>query len=161
TRQMRRLNDLIDAFTSEAGEINAAKQVLIRRVAMLTLQLEMLESAISNNEGGEASRAQLLLYDRVASSLRRHLEALGLEQAAVSTSPEPARIVLRAFELECVCGMSWEGAERAALAEDRASITRTPTSADAPPAGFDSWDRALGLIGDDEERLARRPVNSH
>jgi hypothetical protein len=80
----RRLRDLIAAHVSDLGGVAAcseAERVLIRRAAMLTLQMELLESRWTQN-GGEASEKSLLIYQRCDGSLRRVLRDLGLKRRA-------------------------------------------------------------------------------
>jgi hypothetical protein len=75
---MRRLRDLIDAHTSDLGgddNISEGERRLVRRCAMLTLQLEMMETRWAANDG-EASEKQLETYQRVTGALRRTLESL-------------------------------------------------------------------------------------
>jgi hypothetical protein len=76
----RRCRDVIAAHLSDlGGEANTstAERSLIRRVAVLTTQLEILETkfAVSN---GDASAKDLDLYQRTAGNLRRLLQTLGL-----------------------------------------------------------------------------------
>jgi hypothetical protein len=78
----RRLRDLIGAYTSDLGgnsNISEAERVLVRRASMLTLQLELMERHFALN-GGEATAPQLECYQRATNTLRRTLEALGLER---------------------------------------------------------------------------------
>ena len=79
---MRRLRDLIDAHTSDLSgddNISSGERSLIRRAAMLTLQLEMMETRWAANDG-EASEKQLHTYQTATNSLRRTLESLGLQR---------------------------------------------------------------------------------
>ena len=79
----RRWRDLIAAILSDRGgedNVSESGKVLVRRAAMLALQLELMEHRFSQNEGGEASNKQLECYQRVTNTLRRTLEALGLER---------------------------------------------------------------------------------
>jgi hypothetical protein len=57
----------------------------VRRAALLTLELELLESRFEENDGAKA--AELECYQRVASSLRRLLESLGLKRRARDVTP--------------------------------------------------------------------------
>jgi hypothetical protein len=86
---MRRLRDLVHAHTADLGGEDAtsqAEQVLIRRAAMLTLQLEMMEQRFAANDG-EASSHQLEVYQRTSNSLRRLLESLGLKRRPKNITP--------------------------------------------------------------------------
>jgi hypothetical protein len=84
SRWMRRLSDLISQHVADAGGedyCSQAELVLIRRCAMLTLQLELMEHRWAENDG-EASAKQLEVYQRVANSLHRILAGLGLQRRA-------------------------------------------------------------------------------
>jgi hypothetical protein len=86
----RRLRDLITDHVADLGGADAASQaekVLVRRAAMLTLQLELLEQRFALNDGGEASAPQIETYQRTTNTLRRTLEALGLERRAKDVTP--------------------------------------------------------------------------
>lgn len=86
---MRRLRDLVAAHVNDLGgadNISEAEQVLVRRAAMLTLQAEMMESRWSAN-GGEATVAQIDVYQRLVGALRRTLEALGLKRRMKDATP--------------------------------------------------------------------------
>jgi hypothetical protein len=79
----RRLKDLIAGSVSDLGGIDAVSEhekVLIRRAAMLTLQLELLEQRFAKNENGEATNKQIETYQRTTNTLRRVLESLGLQR---------------------------------------------------------------------------------
>jgi hypothetical protein len=81
----RRLKDLMAAHLSDLGgidQVSEAEKVLVRRAAMLTLQLELMEQRFANNDNGEASAKQIETYQRVTNTLRRCLEALGLQRRA-------------------------------------------------------------------------------
>ena len=85
---MRRLRDLIQLHTTDLGGddlISEAERRLIRRAAMLTLQLELLDQKFATD--GEAGRADLELYQRVSNTLRRLLEALGLQRRPRDVTP--------------------------------------------------------------------------
>jgi hypothetical protein len=79
---MRRLRDLIGAHMSDlGGDENASEgeRSLVRRAAMLELQLEMMEQRFALNDG-VASSDQLNDYQRATSALRRLLESVGLRR---------------------------------------------------------------------------------
>jgi hypothetical protein len=87
----RRLRDLQRAHESDLGgreALSEGQRTLLRRIAMLELQLEMLESRFAQNDG-EASGEQLMLYQRVASALRRLLESLGLHEGRKARDVTP------------------------------------------------------------------------
>jgi hypothetical protein len=74
----RRLFDLITIHTADLGGADAcseAEKALIRRAAMLTLQLELLEQRWARN-GGEASEKSLNSYAKATGGLRRVLQTL-------------------------------------------------------------------------------------
>jgi hypothetical protein len=86
----RRLKDLIGDITSDLGgaeNISEAERVLVRRAAMMTLQAELMEQRFSENENGAASSQQIECYGRTTNTLRRTLEALGLERRAKTIVP--------------------------------------------------------------------------
>src|SRR5215207_4269186 len=79
---MRRLRDLVQLHTNDLGGedyISEAEKRLVRRAAMLTLQLEMLDQKFAHDES-EGSRLDLETYQRCSNTLRRLLESLGLER---------------------------------------------------------------------------------
>ena len=59
--------------------LSEGQRTILRRIAMLELQPEMLETRFAQNEG-EASAKQLELYQRTAGALRRLLESVGLNE---------------------------------------------------------------------------------
>jgi hypothetical protein len=59
-----------------------SERVLVRRAAMLTLQLEMLEHRWATKHHGIASTKDLEVYQRASSALRRLFESLGLNRRA-------------------------------------------------------------------------------
>jgi hypothetical protein len=88
---MRRFRDLIAQHVADMGGDDAISQselVLIRRAAMLTLQLEMIEARWAANNNGEASPSGLLLYQQTSSALRRLLETLGLKRRVRDITPD-------------------------------------------------------------------------
>jgi hypothetical protein len=93
---VRRAKDIIAAHLSDlAGEDNTsvAERSIVRRAAVLTVQLEQLEAkfALAN---GEASANELDLYGRTSSTLRRLLEAVGLQRRAREIVPDPLQYAL-------------------------------------------------------------------
>jgi hypothetical protein len=77
---VRRAKDLIELHLGDLGEdATAVERSLVRRIAIVTTQLEMLEAefAVAN---GQASERRLDLYFRGAGQLRRLLEALGIKR---------------------------------------------------------------------------------
>lgn len=86
---IRRCKDIAAAHTSDidlGGDISEAQRSLIRRIAVLTTQLEMLESKFAA-ANGEASAQDLDLYVRSSGVLRRSLQTIGLERRAPKPIP--------------------------------------------------------------------------
>jgi hypothetical protein len=75
---VRRAKDVIAAHLSDVPDASAAEHSIIRRIATLTVELERLEAVFA--VAGEATPDQLDLYQRTANSLRRLLEAVGIER---------------------------------------------------------------------------------
>jgi hypothetical protein len=79
---VRRFRDLLHAHEADLGGENAlseGQRSIIRRAAMLELQLELLESKFAANDGAATAR-ELETYQRASNSLRRLLESLGLHR---------------------------------------------------------------------------------
>jgi hypothetical protein len=74
----RRWKDIVELHVTDAGgldNLSEARLSLIRRAATLELQLEQLECSMS-----EGKDVDIEFYGRVASHLRRILEAMGLDR---------------------------------------------------------------------------------
>jgi hypothetical protein len=79
----RRARDLISAHIADLGGVencSAAEQSIIRRASVLTVELERMERQFALDE--QASPDDLEIYQRCANSLRRLLEAVGLQRRA-------------------------------------------------------------------------------
>ncbi len=61
--------------------------MLVRRAAMLTLQLELMEQGWAEHHNGVAPAKRLIEYQQVCSALRRILESLGLKRRARDVTP--------------------------------------------------------------------------
>lgn len=75
----RRLRDVIASYSADLGGesgLTESQKSIIRRAATLTVELEKLEARFCVAEN--ASPASLDQYQRIASSLRRLLEGVGL-----------------------------------------------------------------------------------
>ncbi|MDT8321817.1 MAG: hypothetical protein RQ826_14950 [Xanthomonadales bacterium] len=84
----RRFRDLIGLHISDLGgpdNVSESERQIVRRCATLEVELERLEGMFA--QAGEADPATLDLYQRTANSLRRLLEANGLQRRAVDTTP--------------------------------------------------------------------------
>jgi hypothetical protein len=92
---MRRYKDLIAAHHSDLGDdhcnglLSEGQKGLIRRCAMLEIQLSMLDARFAQADGA-ASAADLDAYGRGASHLRRILESLGLNAGRKMRELNPA-----------------------------------------------------------------------
>jgi hypothetical protein len=87
---MRRLRDLMQDHVIDLGgedNISEAERRLVRRAAVITLQLEFQEAHWAAEADGEAKAWQLNDYQRAANSLRRILESLGLQRRARDVMP--------------------------------------------------------------------------
>jgi hypothetical protein len=92
--RMRRLKDLIGGHVADLGGrdlISEAEFCLVRRAAILTLELELLEAKFEDNDGAKAQ--ELESYARVASSCRRILESLGLRRRMRDVTPSLGEIL--------------------------------------------------------------------
>ena len=79
---------MIAAHLSDLGGLDntsAAERSIIRRVGVLTAELEHLEVRFAT--AGEANADDLDLYQRTANSLRRLLEAVGLQRRTRDVTP--------------------------------------------------------------------------
>jgi hypothetical protein len=85
---MRRLRDLISLHLADMGgeaAVSEAQKSIIRRPCTLTVELERLELVFAL--AGEAKPEQIDLYQRTANSLRRMLEAVGLQRRSRDVTP--------------------------------------------------------------------------
>jgi hypothetical protein len=90
---MRRLRDLFAEHISDLGgedALSAAERALVRRCAMLTLQLELMESRWNENNGEAAPRA-LETYQRTVGALTVD-ELRAVELALLRLLPRNAEI---------------------------------------------------------------------
>jgi len=85
---VRRCKDVIAEHLADMGgsdNTSAAERSIVRRAAVLTTELEMLEARFA--QAGEATAADLDLYIRASGNLRRLLEAVGLHRRARDVTP--------------------------------------------------------------------------
>jgi hypothetical protein len=82
---VRRCKDLIREHLSDKPDATAAEQAIIRRAAVLIVELERLERQFAL--AGEADPDTLDLYGRVAGNMRRLLESVGLDRRAKDIGP--------------------------------------------------------------------------
>jgi hypothetical protein len=95
---VRRAKEIIAEHLSDLGgtdNTSAAERSIVRRASILTVELERLETKFA--AAGEASAEELEIYSRIASSLRRMLETIGLSRrprtigAVAIYEPDPLR----------------------------------------------------------------------
>ena len=88
---VRRAKDVIRAHLVDLGgedNTSAAERSIIRRAAVLTVELERLETKFALAQ--EASPEELDLYSRVAANMRRLLESVGISRRPRDiTPPDP------------------------------------------------------------------------
>ena len=98
---IRRCKDVIAAHLSDlGGEANtsAAERSLVRRCAVLTVELELLEAKFAM--AGEAPSDDLDLYQRTAGNLRRLLEAVGLQRRPREVGPTLSDLLIEQQQRE-------------------------------------------------------------
>jgi hypothetical protein len=86
---LRRLRDLLDLHIADLGGeniVSTAEHSICRRIATVTVELEIMERRFAT-KGKGASERDLDLYLRGANSLRRLLEAIGLKRVARDVTP--------------------------------------------------------------------------
>lgn len=85
---VRRARDIQAQLVQDRGGqslVSAAEALIMRRAAVLEAELERMEGIFA--AAGEADNAQLGLYQTVANTQRRLLEAIGLERRARDVTP--------------------------------------------------------------------------
>jgi hypothetical protein len=81
------MREVIELHISDLGGIEAASEAeksIIRRAATLTIELERLEAKFST---GKALDTDLDMYQRCSNSLRRLLEAVGIQRRPRDVTP--------------------------------------------------------------------------
>lgn len=94
---VRRFRDLLHGYHSDLGGedfLSEGQRALVRRAAMLQLQLEMIETHWAETNDGRASMLQLHRYQTASNSLRRLVETLDLHRG-----PKVRDITPRALDL--------------------------------------------------------------
>jgi hypothetical protein len=97
-RWVRRARDIIAAHLSDLGgadNTSAAERSIVRRAAVLTTELEVLERRFAL--AGEACSTDLDTYQRCANSLRRLLEAVGLHRRPRDVTPSLSEILREGY----------------------------------------------------------------
>jgi hypothetical protein len=98
---VRRCRDIMSDLTSDRGgvsELSAAEASLIRRSAVLSVELEALEVRFATD--GQASANDLDLYGRTTGNLRRCLETLGIHRRARSINAKSLADILAELDAE-------------------------------------------------------------
>jgi hypothetical protein len=98
---VRRCKDVIASHISDLGGVDncsAAERSIIRRAAVLTTELEQLEARFAT--AGQADAGDLETYQRCANSLRRLLEAVGLQRRARDVTPPTLDEIAAEIEAE-------------------------------------------------------------
>lgn len=88
----RRLRDLIQLYSNDLGgaeALSTAQGSLVRRAAVLTVELERAEEGFA--QVGEAQPGALSAYQTTSSALRRILETLGLQKFSPKDEKEIAK----------------------------------------------------------------------
>lgn len=107
----RRLRDLLTLHINELGgenNVSAAERSIIRRVATITVELEILERKFALSDG--ANPTDLDLYLRAAGGLRRLLEVVSLKRVARDITP-PMTLEQIAAEIDAERNDSEQDAE--------------------------------------------------
>jgi hypothetical protein len=81
----RRFKDCINDHLSDIPDASASERSILRRASVLEVELERLETRFAND--GSASDSDLDLYQRTASTMRRLLEAIGLQRRPRDITP--------------------------------------------------------------------------
>jgi hypothetical protein len=91
---VRRCKDIIAEHLADMAGVentSAAERSIVRRAAVLTTELEMLEAKFAT--AGQADATSLDLYIRASGNLRRLLEAVGLHRRAKDIGPTLGELV--------------------------------------------------------------------
>ena len=92
----RRLRDLMAIHVADLGgdeNTSEGERAIIRRACTLIVELEQMEQQFARSEGADAGL--LDLYQRTASSMRRLLEAVGLQRRAKDVTPSLGEYLAR------------------------------------------------------------------
>lgn len=86
----RRCSELLSEHLSDLPDASAAERSIIRRAAVLSVELERMERAFALTSDDKPPSADAIdLYQRTANSLRRMLEAVGLQRRSRDVTPDP------------------------------------------------------------------------
>jgi hypothetical protein len=116
----RRLRDLIELYSSDIGPIEAiphSKRSLIRRAAVLTVELERAEVGFA--EAGEADPAALTAYQTTSNALRRILDSLDIK-VSLKEASDIAKVIEGGRAVKMVVDNMSLGDRGIAFGRDRA-----------------------------------------
>lgn len=88
----RRLRDLVALHITDLGgdaNVSEAERAIIRRAAVIITELERMERDFALSEGAPGL-AELEVYQRLSNTMRRLLEAVGLQRRARDVTPSLA-----------------------------------------------------------------------
>ena len=88
SRWARRFRDLLTTHLNDLGgpaAVSEAEKAIVRRAAALMVELERMEECFALN--GCASPDELELYQRCSNTMKRLLEAVGLERRPRDVTP--------------------------------------------------------------------------
>jgi hypothetical protein len=97
----RRARDVMRALVGDLGgpdNVTAAERAIVRRAAVLIIELERLEVRFAEEAAPKATDVDL--YARGASHLRRLLESVGLQRRPRDVTPNRSSALLELWELE-------------------------------------------------------------
>jgi hypothetical protein len=95
---VRRAKECLEQHLADKPDASAAEQAIIRRAAVLIVELERLERQFAL--AGEADPEMLDLYGRTAGNMRRLLESVGLGRRSRDVSPPSVREYLQHVQNE-------------------------------------------------------------
>jgi hypothetical protein len=82
---VRRYRDLVALFAADTGlepeSLSQGQRALVRRMAALCTELELMETRFAKNGGSKPD--ELEIFARVSSSLRRMCESLGIHRGRI------------------------------------------------------------------------------
>lgn len=88
---LKRLSDLVASYTSDLGgedAISEAERALIRRIAMMQLQLELQEVRFGQSPDGAAAPKALHIYVKASGALNRLCKSIGLRRRPRDVTPD-------------------------------------------------------------------------
>jgi hypothetical protein len=86
----RRCRELLHEHLSDMPDASAAERSIVRRAAVLSVELERMERTFALTSDDKPPSADAIdLYQRTANSLRRLLEAVGLQRGSRDVTPDP------------------------------------------------------------------------